>query len=188
MKEIFLSASIPVEGRGDYFKTSEPYLIQLAVKELAEFAFANGFKLVWGGHPAITPMIESICLDMNCNYKEHVLVYQSKFFEGMFPSSNKSFESIKYTKKHSSIEKSLFVMRREMISRENIVAAVFIGGMEGIFQEYKLFSKYQRDKVVIALGITGGATQVLSNKLKPDSDIGNSANFSRIYREKLKIE
>lgn len=35
MKTIFLSASVPAQGRGDYYLDAEPYLIQLAVREFA---------------------------------------------------------------------------------------------------------------------------------------------------------
>lgn len=54
MDSIFLSASVPVNGRGDYYETADPFLIQCAVREFA-IAVVRKMKIVWGGHPAITP-------------------------------------------------------------------------------------------------------------------------------------
>ena len=59
MAAIFLSASIPVIGRGQYYETADPFLIQCAVRELT-IATVRRHKIVWGGDPAITPMIWSI--------------------------------------------------------------------------------------------------------------------------------
>ena len=56
MSAIFLSASVPTVGRGNYYETADPFLIQIAVRELV-FAVIKNQKIVWGGHPAITPMI-----------------------------------------------------------------------------------------------------------------------------------
>lgn len=63
MSAIFLSASVPLVGRGSYHETANPFLIQCAVRELV-IAVIRQHKIVWGGHPAITPMIWSICEDL----------------------------------------------------------------------------------------------------------------------------
>ena len=34
MSAIFLSASVPVVGRGNYYETADPFLIQFAVRQL----------------------------------------------------------------------------------------------------------------------------------------------------------
>ena len=87
MKSIFLSASVPIEGRGEYYKTANPFLIQCAVRELVT-AVIRHHKIVWGGHPSITPMIWSICEDLNVDYSENVILYQSRHFEDRFPEEN----------------------------------------------------------------------------------------------------
>ncbi|MDN2606124.1 hypothetical protein OB917_23310 [Klebsiella variicola] len=50
MDSIFLSASVPVNGRGDYYETADPFLIQCAVREFA-IAVVRKMKIVWGGAP-----------------------------------------------------------------------------------------------------------------------------------------
>ncbi len=90
MNAIFLSASIPVIGRGTYFETADPFLIQLAVRELMTLALGRR-RIIWGGHPAITPMVWAVCEDLGVNYADAVVLYQSRFFEELFPEENKHF-------------------------------------------------------------------------------------------------
>ena len=54
---IFLSASVPDPKRGpDYAATSDSVAITSAVSALVHVTLGRRV-LVWGGHPAITPMI-----------------------------------------------------------------------------------------------------------------------------------
>lgn len=41
MSQIFLSASIPQQGRGDFFESADPFLIQFAVREFMTVCLAN---------------------------------------------------------------------------------------------------------------------------------------------------
>ena len=104
MSAIFLSASVPLVGRGSYHETANPFLIQCAVRELV-IAVIRQHKIVWGGHPAITPMIWSICEDLGVDYTQSVVLYQSKFFEDRYPEENKRFGNelkIVYTSLHGT--------------------------------------------------------------------------------------
>lgn len=83
MGAIFLSASVPLVDRGKYHETANPFLIQCAVRELI-MAVIRQHKIVWGGHPAITPMIWSICEDLGMDYSQSVVLYQSKFFQDRY--------------------------------------------------------------------------------------------------------
>lgn len=84
MSTIFLSASVPVVGRGNYFESADPFLIQMAVRELLTLALGRR-RIVWGGHPAITPMVWAVCEDLGVPYSNAVVLYQSRFFEEIFP-------------------------------------------------------------------------------------------------------
>ena len=117
MDSIFLSASVPVNGRGDYYETADPFLIQCAVREFA-IAVVRKMKIVWGGHPAITPMIWSICEDLGVDYTRSVVLYQSRFFEGRYPEENERFDNVVYTDVvPNDLDGSLHLMRQEMLSR-----------------------------------------------------------------------
>src|SRR3546814_8412709 len=49
-------------------------------------------------------------------------------------------------------------MRERMFSEHKFKAAVFIGGMGGIIQEYEMFRRLQPEAAVIPVISTGGAT------------------------------
>jgi hypothetical protein len=61
---IFLSASVPDPNRSSkYFSTADPLAIGAAVSGLVYVTLGRRL-LVWGGHPAITPMIWAAADDM----------------------------------------------------------------------------------------------------------------------------
>lgn len=157
MGAIFLSASIPVIGRGTYYETADPFLIQCAVRELA-IATVRRHKIVWGGHPAITPMIWSICEDLGVDYASSVILYQSRFFEGRYPEENQRFDNVIYVDPvPEDIQGSLQLMREQMLSRADLVGAVFIGGMDGVEVEYDIFKRLNPEAFILPVAAPGGA-------------------------------
>lgn len=157
MSAIFLSASVPLVNRGNYHETADPFLIQCAVRELV-IAVIRKHKIVWGGHPAITPMIWSICEDLGVDYSQSVVLYQSKFFEEIFPEENKHFQNVVFTDAvPNDRAASLTVMREKMLSREDLRAAVFIGGMDGVEAEHELFRRIHPAAKVVPVSSPGGA-------------------------------
>jgi hypothetical protein len=157
MGAIFLSASIPVIGRGQYYKTADPFLIQCAVRELT-IATVRRHKIVWGGHPAITPMIWNICEDLGTDYTDSVTLYQSRFFEGNYPEENQRFDNVIYTEPvPGNIKGSLQLMREQMLSRDDLIGAVFIGGMDGVEVEYEIFRRFNPEAFILPVAAPGGA-------------------------------
>src|SRR6266446_3477049 len=114
MNAVFLSASVPVPGRGNYYETANPFLIQTAVREFTTTALGRRL-VVWGGHPAITPMVWAVCEDLGVKYSNTVVLYQSKFFEEDFPKENLRFANVKYIEAAGDREKSLYEMRTAML-------------------------------------------------------------------------
>ena len=48
MSSIFLSSSVPVRGRGQFFETAEPFLIQNAVREFVTLVLAgDAYRVGW---------------------------------------------------------------------------------------------------------------------------------------------
>ncbi len=157
MSAIFLSASVPLVGRGTYHETANPFLIQCAVRELV-IAVIRQHKIVWGGHPAITPMIWAICEDLGVDYAKSVVLYQSMFFADSFPEENKHFQNVVFTDAvPNDRAASMLVMREKMLSRSDLSAAVFIGGMDGVEAEHKLFRRFHPTAKVLAVSSPGGA-------------------------------
>lgn len=186
MTAIFLSASVPRRD-SEYYETAEPFLIQAAVRELVK-AVINRHQLVWGGHPAITPMVWSICQDMDVEYSEAVVLYQSKYFQGQFPDENQHFNNVIYVDGvDGEREASLRAMRQAMLSRDDLVAAVFIGGMEGVVEEYRMFRELHPQAMVLAVPAPGGAARELVSRdpsmpaASDDDDIDFAALFRRDF-------
>lgn len=184
MKRIFLSASVPEQGRGNFYETADPFLIQFAVRELLTVCLGR-FQIVWGGHPAITPMVWAVCEDLGVEYAKSVKLFQTKFFEDRFPIENERFGNVIYVAAFKGDrEKSLLKMRKRML-KGRFEAAVFIGGMEGVVAEYEIFRSLHPDTMVLPVSTPGGAAAQLQGILS--NDIGR-IDFARLFAERLKID
>jgi len=183
MGAIFLSASVPLVGRGNYHETADPFLIQCAVRELV-MAVIRDRQIVWGGHPAITPMIWRICEDLRVDYGHAVVLYQSRFFADQFPEENTHFRNVVFVDAVAGDrEMSLRRMREEMLSRRDLEAAVFIGGMEGVEIEYELFRVSHPDGKVLLVPAAGGAARQLAERIGGfDEAALRDVDFARLFR------
>ncbi len=162
---VFLSASVPEEGRlgSDDF---DPFLIKEAVSALIEVILGR-YHLVWGGQPAITPMIWEAAKRYDVNYPKVVTLYQSAFFKDRYPAENTKFRNFIETEATpGNKSESLAHMRRTMLSQHNYVAAVFIGGMEGVAEEYKLFSELNPKALLLPIPTPGGHARSLFRRTK----------------------
>lgn len=189
MKRIFLSAGIPLPGRGNFLDNSDLFLIQFAVRELFSVCLGRR-QVVWGGHPAITPMVWSVCEDLGVDYAKSVLLYQSSFFAEHFPDENRHFANVVYVDAAPNAgdevaqrEASLLKMRSAMLAGE-FEAGVFIGGMEGIFAEHSLFTSMHPTAKIVALAAPGGAAGELAGQLGQTED---RIDFARLFHEQLGI-
>lgn len=186
MSAIFLSVSVPLVGRGNYHETANPFLIQCAVREMV-IAVIRQHKIVWGGHPAITPMIWTICEDLGIDYSESVVLYQSSFFKDRFPEENQRFRNVVLTDAVAQDQgASLLLMRETMLSREDLVAAVFIGGMDGVEVEYDMFVRFHPHAKVLPVPAPGGAALALAKRLGSYDDEGlRDVDFARLFHSYL---
>lgn len=169
LKNIFLSASIPLKERDEkYFNTADLIAIRDSVIALTTVVLPN-HRLIWGGHPSITPIIYHIMQRLGLNIQEHVTLYQSLFFEKYFPEDNNKFQNVILTDNKLEKEASLLLMRKRMFTENSFVAGIFIGGMEGIEDEFKLFRELQPQAFVLPIASTGAASQIVyDNYLSPE--------------------
>ena len=97
VKNIFLSASVPLTGR-EFFGTEDVIAIRDSVIALASSVLANPeYHLIWGGHPSITPLITLVLERYNLKMSDRVTLYQSKHFKDKFPPQNKDVGICIYT-------------------------------------------------------------------------------------------
>jgi hypothetical protein len=188
MSAIFLSASVPEAGRGNYYEDADPFLIQFAVREFVTAALGRRL-IVWGGHPAITPMVWAVCEDLGIDFAKAVVLYQSRFFEEVFPEENARFANVVYVDAiPSNREASLRRMRKAMLSRKDLSAAVFIGGMEGILAEHKMFSGFHPAGKVLAVAAPGGAAKQLARNIGTTEGSLEDLDFVKLFHLELDIQ
>lgn len=188
MDAIFLSASVPIAGRGNYHETANPFLIQCAVRELV-ISVVRTHRIVWGGHPSITPMIWSICEDLDVSYADSVVLYQSRFFEDRFPEENARFGNVVFTDAVSGDrEASLSLMREEMLARDDLIGAVLIGGMDGVETELAMFRHFHPDGFILPVAAAGGAAREIALR-----EAGGQAfevddvDFARLFHRSIRF-
>lgn len=186
---IFLSAGVPDPKRGSqYAATADTVAIGAAVSALVHVALGRRM-LVWGGQPAITPMIWVVAEDIGVEYGRWVRLYQSLHFKDEFPEDNERFRNVTFTDDvEGNRDKSLLLMRERMFSENVFKAAVFIGGMGGIVQEYELFRRLQPGAAVVPVISTGGATLDVAAQAGPlSADLADDLDYVALFHRHLDI-
>jgi SLOG cluster3 family len=186
---IFLSAGVPDPKRGpEYAKTADAVAITAAVSALVHVALGRRL-IVWGGHPAITPMVWVVAEGLGLNYAEWVKLYQSKHFSDDFPEDNQRFLNVTFTDDVSqNRERSLRRMREQMFTDYNFSAAVFIGGMGGIVDEYDLIKKMQPNAVAVPVTSTGGAVLDVAKLMGGvPNDLSSDMDYVALFHRHLGI-
>src|SRR5262245_43336621 len=123
---VFLSASVPT--RDPYLQYSDPIAIREAILALVAVTIRERL-LVFGGHPAISPLVEHAARSLNA--VDNVYIFQSRWFVNVIPPEAKAFKNFTWTPEGVDRDDSLRIMRTQMIDFRPFCAGVFIGGMEG---------------------------------------------------------
>jgi SLOG cluster3 family len=166
---IFLSASVP--HRPQWTGDARPTEIEEAIISIARAVFARQGRLLFGGHPSVSPLIASVASEYfgpdPSRIARPVVTFQSKFFEGRLPDQTwemvrMGWSAIEWTEKRAGDasrtdqEASLFEMRNLMllapqtpdaIIRRNALeppqAMIVVGGMEGVCDEAAMFLRHR---------------------------------------------
>jgi hypothetical protein len=217
---LFLSASVPYlrETRKDlpnaerererqrnqhYLQTAEPARIRSAVVALTQAALLRGMRLVFGAHPAISPMVLSVARDARATARS-ILVFQSAFFEDQLPNATLELAdwtagALIMTAKRSAApplnarQQSLSLMRKLMVSVPGLRGAVFIGGMEGVEEEANIFRQTNPRLPLYAVASTGSAaadlfehaTREVAGTLKDPTLLKTCRSYSLLARRIL---
>jgi SLOG cluster3 family len=186
---VFLSASVP-DPRQDpkFFDTADVVGIRDAIIALVSVVLPRT-QLVFGGHPAITPMVRLVAQKIKSAHR--VRVYQSRYFEGQMPRDNIVFEDVVITPAGKDLDESLLLMRRTMLTENRFSAAFFIGGMQGVVEEHRLLQKTQPDVPCYPVASTGGAslmllartTEATPNQLR--EDLSRNLSYGPLFSKLL---
>lgn len=182
MNPVFLSASLPDPKRhAKYHSTADLMAIRECVRALATVVLPRT-RLVFGGHPAITPLIRIV--GERLGRISRIRMYQSAFFVTQFPEDNERFSDVIVTRTvPGDREGSLRLMREEMIGSEVFAAGVFVGGMEGVEQEFEMFRSRQPDARLLPVASTGAAARLVFNDMTIASSdpLMSKLASSRVY-------
>ena len=187
LNKVFLSASIPYPDRDKrFYDTADIVSIRDAVRALATVVIPKA-QLVWGGHPSITPLIRFVLDRMNVDLKTHITLYQSLFFENYFPPDNFAFENIVLTERRNNRDESLEVMRSKLINENDYKVGIFIGGMEGINDEFVMFKERHPNALILPIASTGAAAKIIYENQVQDFDIRlkNDYAYMALFRDLL---
>jgi hypothetical protein len=171
---VFVSASIPDPARwpGDF----DPLEITDAVTAAARAVLTESGTVVTAAHPTIAPLLLYVAAEFPLMAHPSIVVYQSHLFSGMLPEATQRFEQagtgiIKWTAavegeapEPGRWDRSLRLMRETMIREAGPVAAIFIGGMEGVIEEHSLFEEALPGRPWYALGRPGGVARELASQ------------------------
>jgi hypothetical protein len=179
---VFLSASVPERQLWRY--KPDPVAILEAVRALVAVTVRDR-QLVFGGHPAISPMVENAARTLpmgsptsgdlvesaepttaaGATAASNVFIYQSEFFFTMIPPEARKFENLIWTERDPNApqdrEACLLTMRRAMIGSRQFAAAIFVGGMDGVEKEWALFGDLQPNVPRFPIASTRGAAELL---------------------------
>lgn len=187
MRSVFLSASIPLtDHTARYWQTTDIIAIRDSVRALVSVVVPTG-QIVFGGHPAITPLIRLLVREMKIHVRQHVILYQSRFFEQNFPPEVAEFEDVRLVDAVAGNEAaSLKEMRRTMIGSHDFDAGVFLGGMEGVEREYEMFKLIHPDKPAFPIASTGAAARLLFDEYARDKvELLSDLRYLSLFRRLL---
>ncbi|WP_443486860.1 SLOG domain-containing protein [Novosphingobium aerophilum] len=145
-------------------------------------------QLVWGGHPAITPMVWAHAEAMGVDYGAWVKLYQSEFFEDEFPKETALFDNVVVTPEvPEDMAASLAIMREQMLDDTSFGAAVFVGGMQGIMDEFELFKAKAPDAAILPIMTAGGAAAILGQQIGADPEFAQERDYVALLHHQLDI-
>jgi hypothetical protein len=163
---VFLSASFPSGERGERFRPYDTGAIAEAVTALAQAVLYARGRLVFGAHPTISPLVLLVAVELG--RLEVVEIHQSRHFEGQVPKETldlveRGYGVLSWTEgdRGGDLKTDLRRMRERMLGSERLSAGVFVGGMEGVLEEYELLAEVQPEAPRLRLRAPGGAARRL---------------------------
>jgi hypothetical protein len=104
------------------------------------------------------------------------------------PRDNVAFERVVTTKAiPGDRDASLALMRQKMLKSERFAVGVFIGGMEGVEEEYRMFREMHPRAMAIPVASTGAAALIIYKSASPPfpSDLLTDLAYPSLFRRYL---
>lgn len=169
LKTVFLSASVPDPNFGaKYHLSGDVRAIFDFIGALIVTILPHG-RLAFAGHPVLTPLVVHFAEQVEGG-RDRVRVYQSEYF----PHPEAQLAGPTHVDIYRTPEvsgdrgASLARMRELMITDEDPYCGVFVGGMEGVEEEFRSFRRIWPDRPVLPIASTGGAAKILLDMYEAD--------------------
>ena len=192
---VFLSASVPT--REEYRRPSEAaFEVEQAVVSLARTVLAEDGRLVFGGHPSISPLVASVAAEyirpVIDAQAPRILIYQSRAFEHVLPDETWEMHQLGYARivwtpaergerfdpavRTEQCLQSLKAMRTVLLNDTDPTVMIAIGGMEGVEREAALFRAHARAatgrrRAVYVVKTSGGAAEKLAGAPRAEDNV-----------------
>jgi DNA-binding CsgD family transcriptional regulator len=168
-RHVFLSASFPSGPRGKEVEPFDAAAIADAVTAIVRAVLLSEGKILFGGHPTITPLVLLIGTELRT--RRVVDIFQSDWYADQVTSESirlveSGVADIHPTPKLDTREESELEMRSQMFDFVRPAGAVFVGGMSGIWDEHALFGDRHPGVPRLPLAGPGGAAA----RLEPDKE------------------
>ena len=184
---VFLSASLPNANQPAFMEWGvHPRAVDEAVTALTACVLKRGMRLVFGGHPSISPLVAMAALQSSLYPglqsapgtpdARPIIIYQSEAYRGRLPDETWALfragvAEIVWTGVADDDDdrhgKSLVVMRDRMLAETRPLAMVCVGGMQGVLDEVDCFRRHRRaaaDQVYTLPGTGGAAAQLATQR------------------------
>jgi hypothetical protein len=134
-------------------------------------------------------MVWVVAESMGIDYGQWVRLYQSQYFSDEYPEDNERFQNVAYVEAvPSDREGSLLAMRKRMFTTHSFGAAVFIGGMGGIVDEFNLFRAEHPGARALPIASAGGAAATLTAHLATvNAALANELDYVRLFHDHLGV-
>jgi hypothetical protein len=203
---VFLSASFPSGDRAERFPGHGPAEVADATTAIVRGVLTAGGQLVFGGHPTITPLVLLVAGEMRgrpnspsppagdpgAGSEPSIQVFQSDVYRDSVTDETRRLEELGYGRivwteaaegesPRESV-RSLRHMREQMLESCQPIAGFFVGGMEGIHEEYQLaLDMLGRDFRAFPVHGAGGAAQELAPAGPVPEDVAEILHTSTSY-------
>jgi hypothetical protein len=139
----------------------------------------GGLHVVTAAHPTIAPLLLYVAAELPSKHAGRVTIYQSDLFDSVLPAATRRFEeegigALIRTPAAPGEEpapgrwdNSLLRMRIQMFEETVPAAAAFVGGMQGIADEFALFSEMHPNAPTYPLAGPGGEARRLVEEIEP---------------------
>lgn len=184
-RSVFLSSGIP--NPSQWTGAFEPMEIAHTVVACARAVLSVGGTLLTAAHPTIAPLLLYLAREFpqSPTQPPSIIIYQTRLFQDRLPRetydmAEGGLADVRWTpaavdgdpEVRATWGSSLTTMRTTMLQSENLAAAVFIGGMDGISAEHNLVSQLHPELPVYALPRPGGeAAALLSQSVQSLQDV-----------------